>query len=44
MGRCVHCGQASYPFRFDVHAIFFSEDAVGIEQGMREGLGSVALI
>ena len=29
--RIYELGDASVPFRFDVHAIFFSEDAVGLE-------------
>lgn len=31
MDRVNELGDASVPFRFDVHALFFSEDAVGIE-------------
>ncbi len=31
MDRVVELGDASVPFRFDVHALFFAEDAVGIE-------------
>ncbi len=31
MDRVRELGDASVPFRFDVHALFFSEDAVGIE-------------
>jgi len=30
---------ASVPFNFDVHALFFSKDAVGIETAMHERLG-----
>jgi hypothetical protein len=31
LDRIHELGDASVPFRFDVHAIFFSEDAVGLE-------------
>ncbi|WP_298041051.1 DUF4041 domain-containing protein [uncultured Microbacterium sp.] len=31
MDRVNELGDASVPFRFDVHALFFAEDAVGIE-------------
>lgn len=31
MDRVRELGDASVPFRFDVHALFFSEDAVGVE-------------
>lgn len=31
MDRVHELGDASVPFRFDVHALFFSDDAVGIE-------------
>lgn len=31
LDRIYELGDASVPFRFDVHAIFFSEDAVGLE-------------
>lgn len=31
LDRIYELGDASAPFRFDVHAIFFSEDAVGLE-------------
>ncbi|MGH3504260.1 MAG: DUF4041 domain-containing protein [Nocardioidaceae bacterium] len=31
LDRVRELGDASVPFRFDVHALFFSEDAVGIE-------------
>jgi hypothetical protein len=36
MDRVRELGDASVPFRFDVHALFFSEDAVGIEAAMHE--------
>lgn len=32
MDRVRELGDASVPFRFDTHALFFSEDAVGIER------------
>jgi hypothetical protein len=38
MDRIRELGDASVPFRFDVHALFFSEDAVGIEARMHERL------
>lgn len=38
MDRVRELGDASVPFRFDVHALFFSEDAVGIEAKMHERL------
>ena len=31
MERVRELGDASVPFRFDVHALFFSDDAVGVE-------------
>lgn len=31
MDRVRELGDASVPFSFDVHALFFSEDAVGVE-------------
>lgn len=36
--RVRELGDASVPFRFDVHALFFSEDAVGIEGRLHERL------
>lgn len=38
MDRVRELGDASVPFRFDVHALFFSDDAVGIEARMHERL------
>lgn len=38
MERVRELGDASVPFRFDVHALFFSEDAVGIESNMHQRL------
>jgi hypothetical protein len=34
LDRVRELGDASVPFRFDVHALFFSEDAVGIESSL----------
>jgi hypothetical protein len=34
MDRVRELGDASVPFRFDVHALFFSEDAVGVETAL----------
>lgn len=34
--RIFELGDASVPFRFDVHALFFSEDAVGLERELHE--------
>jgi hypothetical protein len=36
--RVRELGDASVPFRFDVHAVFFSKDAVGIEGQLHERL------
>jgi hypothetical protein len=36
--RVRELGDASVPFRFDVHALFFSDDAVGIEAKLHERL------
>jgi hypothetical protein len=36
LDRVRELGDASVPFRFDVHALFFSEDAVGIESRLHE--------
>ncbi|GAA3207477.1 DUF4041 domain-containing protein [Oerskovia jenensis] len=38
MDRVKELGDASVPFGFDVHAIFFSDDAVGIENKMHQRL------
>lgn len=38
MDRVRELGDASVPFRFDVHALFFSEDAVGIENELHKRL------
>jgi hypothetical protein len=34
MDRVRELGDASVPFKFDVHALFFSQDAVGLEAGL----------
>jgi exonuclease VII large subunit len=36
--RVRELGDASVPFRFDIHALFFSDDAVGIEHALHERL------
>jgi hypothetical protein len=36
--RIRELSDASVPFNFDVHAVFFSKDAVGIESAMHERL------
>jgi Domain of unknown function (DUF4041)/Meiotically up-regulated gene 113 len=38
LDRIRELSDASVPFNFDVHALFFSKDAVGIELAMRERL------
>lgn len=38
--RVNELGGASVPFRFDVHALFFSEDAVGLEAELHQHFGS----
>lgn len=38
LDRVRELGDASVPFRYDVHALFFAEDAVGIEQQLHERL------
>ncbi|WP_051551503.1 DUF4041 domain-containing protein [Nocardioides sp. URHA0020] len=38
MDRIKELGDASVPFGFDVHALFFAEDAVGIETQMHQQL------
>jgi hypothetical protein len=38
MDRVRELGDASVPFRFDVHALFFSHDAVGIENQLHNRL------
>ncbi len=41
MDRIRELSDASVPFNFDVHALFFSKDAVGIETAMHEKLAAV---
>ena len=36
MDRVNELGDASVPFRFDVHALFFSENAVGVETALHQ--------
>lgn len=38
MDRVRELGDASVPFRFDVHALIFSEDAVGLETRLHQAL------
>jgi hypothetical protein len=38
MDRIRELSDASVPFNFDIHALFFSKDAVGIEAAMHERL------
>ena len=38
LDRIRELSDASVPFNFDVHALFFSKDAVGIETAMHERL------
>ena len=40
MDRVKELGDASVPFKFDVHALFFSQDAVGLETGLHERLAA----
>ena len=41
MERVRELGDASVPFKFDVHALFFSKDAVGIEKAMHDRLSDL---
>jgi len=41
MDRIRELSDASVPFNFDIHALFFSKDAVGIEAAMHEKLAQV---
>lgn len=41
MDRVNELGGASVPFRFDVHALIFSDDAVGLEADLHEALADV---
>ena len=38
MDRVTELGDASVPFRYDIHALFFSQDAVGIEAALHQDL------
>src|SRR5262245_18784898 len=38
--RIRELSDASVPFNFDIHALFFSKDAVGIEQAIHEKLSA----
>lgn len=38
MDRIRELGDASVPFRYDVHALFFSDDAVGLESSLHRAL------
>lgn len=40
MDRIRELSDASVPFNFDIHALFFSKDAVGIESAMHERLAA----
>lgn len=40
MDRVKELGDASVPFRYDVHALFFSDDAVGIETKLHQALAA----
>lgn len=40
MDRVKELGDASVPFRYDVHALFFSQDAVGIETKLHQALAA----
>ena len=43
MDRIRELSDASVPFNFDVHALFFSNDAVGIESAMHERLAALRI-
>lgn len=43
MERVDELGGASVPFRFDVHALFFSEDAVSLEAQLHQEFATLAL-
>lgn len=40
MDRVDELGDASVPFRFDVHALIFSDDAVGLEKNLHDRLAN----
>ena len=41
MDRIRELSDASVPFNFDIHALFFSKDAVGIERAMHDRMTDV---
>jgi hypothetical protein len=41
LDRVYELGDASVPFRFDVHALVFSDDAVGLEARLHQALAQV---
>jgi hypothetical protein len=41
LDRIHELGDAAVPFRFDVHAIFFSEDAVSLEHELHERFSAI---
>lgn len=43
LDRIAELGDASVPFRFDVHALYFSEDAVTLESELHEAFASRTL-
>ncbi len=43
LDRVAELGDASVPFRFDVHALFFSEDAVTLENGLHRRFAARAV-
>ena len=43
MDRIRELSDASVPFNFDIHALFFSKDAVGIETALHERLADVRI-
>lgn len=43
MERIIELGDASVPFRFDVHALFFSEDAVTLENELHHNFADRSL-
>ena len=40
MDRVRELGDASVPFRFDIHALFFSDDAVALETTLHQRLST----
>ncbi|MBC3627372.1 GIY-YIG nuclease family protein, partial [Klebsiella sp. Kpp] len=43
LDRIDELGDASVPFRFDIHALIFSDDAVGLEQKLHQILNQQRL-